>query len=75
MTASAGMRYLSVSGPEAANVASAPAAIGWALLLMLHCPLWLPEVYFGASASKTTVAFPLPVAPANVPVLLLPSTV
>lgn len=66
---------LSVSGPEEWNVPYAPAARGWALLLMLHCPLCGPEVYRGAIAEKTRVAVPLPVAPANVPVLLPPVTV
>jgi hypothetical protein len=40
-------------------VANAQAAIGLALLLMLHCPSWLQLTYFAASASATNVAVPL----------------
>jgi len=64
--------YLTVIGPVLLNVAIGVGVVsGWALLLRLH----LPSDSFGALASKNTAALPLPVAPANFPVLLDPSTV
>src|ERR1019366_3353421 len=62
---------LTVSVATPLNVPTAAAASGWALLLVLHLPL----DSFGRSAVKRTVTTPLPLDPANFPVLAAPSTV
>jgi len=62
---------LTVSGPVPLAAARAPLVSGWALLLSLHLPL----ASFGRYAWNVTVTTPLPVDPANFPVLAAPSTV
>ena len=62
---------LTVSGPVPLASARAPLVSGWALLLSLHLPL----ASFGRYAWNVTVTTPLPVDPANFPVLAPPSTV
>src|SRR5260370_10137686 len=62
---------LTVSLMAAAKVATAVVADGGASLLVLH----VPSLSFGSSPEDTTTAMPVPVAPANLPVLLALSTV
>src|SRR5208282_5798239 len=62
---------LSVSFVVSVNVPTAVFADGWAFWLSLHLPL----LSLGRSPENRTTALPLPVAPANLPVLLAPSTV
>ena len=62
--------YRTVSGPWAAKLTRRPAVLGWAVLLVSHRPL-----RFGRVPVIVMTAVPLPVAPANAPVLLLGSTV
>ncbi len=67
----AGKRYFfTVSLTVALNLATAVFAVRWAVLLSLHLPL----LSFGRSPETTATALPVPVAPANLPVLLAPST-
>jgi hypothetical protein len=63
-------RYRTVSGPRAAKLTRRPAALGWAVLLVSHRPF-----FFGRVPVMVMTAVPLPVAPANAPVLWPGSTV
>src|ERR1035441_390768 len=71
---SGGGRYGVVSTASSWKDATAPLASSGAFGLVLHLPFFGPDLYLGPYPAKWTWTAPGPESPANLPVLLLPTT-